>query len=44
MKAWRFVWIRVIQADYLRPSFPNSAQNSLRLSFGVTLHLGSLRR
>lgn len=41
--AWRLVWIRVIQADYLHAWFPNSPQNSLRLSFGFTLHLGRLR-
>jgi hypothetical protein len=45
VRAWRFVWIRVIQADYLRASFPNSEiQNSPRLSFGFTFHLGSLRK
>ncbi len=37
VKAARFVWIRVIQADYLREQFTNNPQNDVRLSFGVVL-------
>lgn len=40
--AWRFIWVRVIQLDYLRAWYPNSPQNSLRLSFGLTLHLARI--
>jgi hypothetical protein len=41
VNAWRFLWIRAIQADYLRLSFPNF-QNNLRLSFGLVFRFGSL--
>ena len=41
VKATRFLWFRVIQADYLRESFPNDVQNNLRLSFGVVFRFGS---
>ena len=40
VKATRFLWIRVIQADYLRENFFNDSQNNLRLSFGVVLRFG----
>lgn len=33
----RFVWIRVIQADYLHEQFTGNPQNDVRLSFGVVL-------
>lgn len=38
--------LRLLEADYVRTLLPNAAadaQNDLRLSFGVTLHLGSVR-
>ncbi|HUI41334.1 MAG TPA: outer membrane beta-barrel protein [Terriglobia bacterium] len=41
VKAARFVWIRIIQADYLRQPFTNDTQNNLRLSFGVVFRFGS---
>lgn len=37
VQAAHFVWIRVIQADYLHESFTGNPQNDLRLSFGVVL-------
>lgn len=37
VQAAHFVWIRIIQADYLREQFTNNPQNDLRLSFGVVL-------
>jgi hypothetical protein len=37
VQAARFVWIRVIQADYLREQFSGNPQNDVRLSFGVVL-------
>ena len=40
VKASRFLWIRVVQADYLREYFSNDTQNNLRLSFGVVLRFG----
>ena len=44
VRAWRFAWIRVVQADYLRASFPNNVQNSLQLSFGLVVHLGRSKK
>jgi hypothetical protein len=44
VRAWRFVWVRVLEADYLHASFPNNGQSSLQLSFGFTLRFGSLRK
>lgn len=41
VKATRFVWIRVFQADYLREFFRSNTQNDLRISFGVVLRFGS---
>jgi len=41
VKVTRFLWIPVIQADYLRESFTNDVQNNLRLSFGVVFRFGS---
>jgi len=38
--------LRLLEADYVRTLLPNAAadaQNDLRLSFGGTLHLGSVR-
>jgi len=40
VKAARFAWIRVIQADYLREPFSGDTQNNLRVSFGVVLRFG----
>ncbi len=37
VQATRFVWIRIIQADYLREQFTNTPQNDVRLCFGVVL-------
>lgn len=37
VQAARFVWIRVIQADYLREQFTGNPQNDVRLSFGIVL-------
>ena len=42
VKAARFLWIRVIQADYLRQSFRDDLQNNGKLSFGVVFRFGSL--
>lgn len=44
VKVWRFVTLRVLQADYLRASFPNNVQGSLRLSFGVVVSIGHVRK
>ncbi|MBZ5560942.1 MAG: hypothetical protein LAP13_00820 [Acidobacteriia bacterium] len=44
VRAWRFIWVRPLQVDYLRASFPNDVQNSLRLSFGLVLHVGRPKR
>ncbi|MGH9326711.1 MAG: hypothetical protein ACRD2B_08520 [Terriglobia bacterium] len=53
VKIWRFLWLRPIQADYLRESFPGdpnppfpfsrALENNLQLATGFTLHLGRLR-
>ena len=40
VKATRFVWIRVVQADYLREYFSGDVQNNPRISFGVVLRFG----
>jgi hypothetical protein len=40
VRATRILWIRVIQADYLRAYFSSNTQNNLRLSFGVVLRFG----
>ena len=40
VKVTRYLWIRVIQADYLRAYFSNDTQNNLRLSFGVVFRFG----
>jgi hypothetical protein len=40
VKATRFLWIRVIQADYLREHFSGDTQNNLRLSSGVVFPFG----
>ncbi len=44
VQVWRFIWLRALQADYLRASFPNDVQNSLRLSFGLVVHLGRSKK
>ncbi len=54
VKIWRFLWLRPIQLDYLRESFPSvpyppepfpsTLENNLQLSAGFTVHVGSLRR
>jgi hypothetical protein len=41
VKATRFLWIRVIQVDYLRVTYPEDPQNNLRMSFGVVLRFGN---
>jgi len=41
LKATRFVWIRMVQADYLREYFSRDTQNDVRLSFGLVLHLAA---
>ena len=40
LKASRFLWIRLIQADYLREYFSHDTQNDARISFGVVLRFG----
>src|SRR5213594_2164978 len=35
VKATRFLWVRAIQADYLRESFRDDVQKNGRLSFGI---------
>jgi hypothetical protein len=37
LKASRFLWIRVVQVDYLHESLSSDPQNDDRLSFGVVL-------
>jgi len=37
VQAARFVWIRIIQVDYLREQFTSNPQNDARLSFGIVL-------
>jgi hypothetical protein len=37
VKLGRFLWIRVVQADYLREYFTSDTQNDVRVSFGVVL-------
>jgi hypothetical protein len=44
VKAMRFLWIRVIQADYLRQSFRDDLQSTRSLSFGIVFRFGSLAR
>jgi hypothetical protein len=41
VKVLRFLWIRPIQADYVRAFFPTARENNLQLSFGLTLRFGS---
>jgi hypothetical protein len=41
--AARYVWVRVIQADYVRESFRDDIQKNGRLSFGFVLRFGNLR-
>jgi len=51
LKVWRILWLRPIQADYLRESFPGdptppfpfprALENNLRLSAGFVVRLGS---
>lgn len=53
VKIWRILWLRPIQADYLRESFPGdpyglypfsrALENNLRLSAGFVLRVGSRR-
>jgi hypothetical protein len=42
VKAWRFLWIRAIQVDYLRESFKDDLQNNGKLSFGVVFRFGGV--
>jgi len=35
--------VRLVQADYVMTRFADQTQNNIRLSFGIVLHLGSLR-
>ncbi|MGH9378770.1 MAG: outer membrane beta-barrel protein [Terriglobia bacterium] len=54
IKIWRILWLRPIQADYLRESFPgdpnppfpfsHGLENNLRLSAGVVIRFGTFRR
>jgi hypothetical protein len=44
VKVFRFVWLRPIQADYVRVFFPNAGENNLQLSFGFTFRFGSRGR
>jgi len=44
VKVVRFLWVRLIQVDYLHESFPNDGQNNLRLSVGLVLRFGSVGR
>jgi hypothetical protein len=40
VKAMRFLWVRAIQADYLRESFRDDVQKNGRLSFGIVFRFG----
>ena len=40
VKATRFLWVRAIQADYLRESFRDDVQKNGRLSFGIVFRFG----
>jgi opacity protein-like surface antigen len=40
VKVWSHVWIRLIQADYIRQNFSNGAMTSPRISAGVVFRLG----
>lgn len=42
VKAVGFVWVRAMQADYLRESFRDDVNKHWRLSFGIVLRFGSL--
>ena len=42
VKATPLLWLRVIQADYLRESFRDDVQKNWRLSFGVVFRFGNL--
>jgi hypothetical protein len=54
VKIWRFLWLRPIEADYLRESFPgdpnppfpfsHALENNLRLSAGFVVRIGSFTR
>ncbi|HEV2178142.1 MAG TPA: outer membrane beta-barrel protein [Terriglobia bacterium] len=41
VKATRFIWIRVIQVDYLRQFFSNDGQNNVRVSAGIVFRFGT---
>ena len=40
LKVRKHVWVRLIQADYIRQGFSNGAMNSPRISAGVVFRLG----
>lgn len=40
VKATHHIWIRLIQADYLRVNFSNNPQNDTRISTGLVLRFG----
>jgi hypothetical protein len=44
VKLIRFVWIRAFEADYLRASFKEDVQKNSRMSFGIVVRFGSLRK
>jgi hypothetical protein len=52
LKVWRLLWLRPIQADYLREPFPGgpdvgfppALENNLRLSAGFVVRFGSFGR
>jgi hypothetical protein len=41
VKATQHIWIRLIQADYLRFNFTNNSQNDTRISAGLVFRFGS---
>ncbi len=40
VKVFRFLWVRLIEADYVHAFFRNAAENNLQLSFGFTFRFG----
>jgi hypothetical protein len=42
VKVYRLLWVRAIQADYVRVPFPNAAENNLQVSVGVVFRFGKL--
>jgi len=41
LRLTKHVWIRAVQADYVRPNFTNDTQNNVRISAGIVYRFGA---